>query len=250
MRKKLLILALLTTAVSATSTFADPISTPDAISDTPIIGIGSGNNAFNNISCEASDLTDNKIIDLTRATSDYMLQPGETAVITFNNSSGTIPLHIAVPEPSSPTQPVIYEITMTLYYSPDFGTEVFFRPNNTANAGQFENFIVEHGNWNWILMRSIDGVWYRGLPSDSSDFDSHAGYDPNYESDTSPYVGTIKIVYFGAKYPKHIIGETYSNLSMSLTSSIWNNTTTPWTSLGTLVWKIGISGQITIKRIS
>ncbi|MBX0311785.1 MAG: hypothetical protein JHC31_08405, partial [Sulfurihydrogenibium sp.] len=111
MKKKLFALALLTASASA---FAAPISTPVNVSDTPIIG---GNNG----TCGT--------VDLTNATSDYMLKPCETAIIRFYNQT-LVPLHVAVPEPSAPDQPVTYEITVTIYQASNTNMDTYFAPNN------------------------------------------------------------------------------------------------------------------------
>jgi hypothetical protein len=232
MKKKLFTLALLTMAASS---FAAPISTPNNLSDTPVIG-GNG-------TCGT--------VDLTNATSDYMLQPCETAVIRFNNQT-LVPLHIAVPEPSSPTQPVIYEITVTIYWVSIKNMDIDLYPNNYMYPNQFQFLTYEHGDGGWRRLNLTTNRFY---------LDTYHGI-----IDAPPYIGMFKVIYYGANYPKHMVGEAYSNLSISLTTAIWNNTTTQWTSLGTIGVKAetqldrqldineaswqNMSGQIIIKRIS
>jgi hypothetical protein len=228
MKKKLFALTLLTTA---TSSFANPISIPNNISDTPVI-IGSNSSSNNNNSSCGT-------IDLTNATSDYILQPCESAIIRVNNQQ-SVPLHIAVPEPPSPTQPVIYEITATIYQTPNTNIEIYLAPNNYSYPNQFQFLTYASG------YDTYGDIWRSN--SDTTDkfyFDTYLG-----NTDTTPYIGTFKAIYYGASYPKHMVGNAFSTLSLSLTSIIWNDTTTQWTLLGTFgSWQI-FSGQIIIKRIS
>jgi hypothetical protein len=227
MKKKLLALALLTASASA---FAAPISTPVNVNDTPIIG---GNNG----TCGT--------VDLTNATSDYELKPCETAIIRFNNQS-LVPLHIAVPEPSSPNQPVIYEITMVVYWTPGKNMDIDFLPNNSTYSNQFQILTYEHGRVGWArAWPSPTDSPPLMLITDRFYFDTYNGLE-----DTPPYIGKFEAVYYGANYPKHMIGNAFSNMSVSLTSAVWNNITTQWTSLGTFECWQSMSGQIIVKRIS
>ncbi|MCI4438146.1 MAG: hypothetical protein JHC33_15170 [Ignisphaera sp.] len=257
MKKKLLMISLLT--VTALS-FADPGSVPNNVSNMVVIS-DNGNDSSNGI------------IDLSNATSDYNLKVGETAVIRFDNQT-LIPLHIAVPEPSSPTQPVIYEITVTIYHTSGTNMDIIFLPNNNTYLNQFQfltylEYTSTDRNPFLPSLIHYSREWHResGL-TNKFYFDTVITLDD--APDTVPYTGTFKVVYYGTKYPKHMVSKAFDNLSIALTSAIWNNTTTPWTSLGTFgiennnkkndtwqqqldinntIWQ-QVSGQITIKRIS
>ncbi|MCI4435343.1 MAG: hypothetical protein JHC33_00850 [Ignisphaera sp.] len=239
MKKKLLTLALLTISVSS---LASPVSTPNNLDDTMIIGngIGNGNDSYSCVS---------RTVDLSNTTNDYMLKPCETAIIRFNNIAD-VPLHIAVPEPPSPARPVIYEITATVYWVSGAvlwgwwhtnDIDAHFSPNNSLQGGSFQILTYSYCTWN--------------CPSNSwrsSNITTGQNYwiDTCYGTgDDTPYLGTFKAIYYGAKYPKHLVGKAYSNLSIALTSIVWD-TTTPWTSLGTFgVDGQSASGQIIVKRI-
>ncbi|MCI4435342.1 MAG: hypothetical protein JHC33_00845 [Ignisphaera sp.] len=232
MKKKLLTLALLTISVSS---FADPISAPNNLNDTVVVSDSNGNNISDTGDSGSSSY---KIIDLSNVTSDYNLKVGETAVVKFNNVT-SVPLHIAVPEPSSPTQPVIYEITVTVYQASDKNIRVYFNPNNNSYQGQFKLLTYAHGDNGWVNNLTSTDRFY---------FDIYLGSN---STNTQPYIGTFKSAYYGAKYKKHMVGEVFDYYSMSLSSVVWDDVSTPWTSLGTFgMFGKNFSGQIIVKRIS
>ncbi|MCI4438145.1 MAG: hypothetical protein JHC33_15165 [Ignisphaera sp.] len=217
MKKKLLMISLLT--VTALS-FADPISNPNNVSDTPVVIGNSSNNDSN-----------------SGAASDYKLKVGETAVIRFDNVTSA-PLHIAISEPCSPAHPSIYEVTITLYYVSDKNIGFRIYPNNQSYSGQMQNLAYQsYSNYDWGRYDSTTEAFYVDLRSSNN-------------NNATPLITTLKIVYFGKKYQKRVIADSYDNLSIALTSAIWNNTTTPWTSLGTFeMFGKNFSGQIMVKRI-
>ncbi|MCI4435345.1 MAG: hypothetical protein JHC33_00860 [Ignisphaera sp.] len=224
MRKKLLILALLTTAVSATSTFADPSSAPNS-------GNGSSPAIGNN-----SDI--NKIIDLSNATSDYKLQPGEMAIIKFTDAT-TVPLHIAV-------EKGLYKL-----YANAGG--FMLAPNNTAYPGAFWlSFTGDSNN-----TQPNNYYWYP-KPTDSSYLkdSSNYFYIGNLTADgiIVAYIDTSvsKVIFqhVGIKDGKDPAdwGTTWNDDVIRSGASHWIKRK-PWTSLGTITFSKPRSGYFLIKRM-
>jgi hypothetical protein len=155
-------------------------------------------------------------VDLSNATSDYPLAIGEEAIIRFNNQQ-LVPLRIAIQEPSTPLNPVIYNIIICIYWASGNNMDFEFFPNNTTYSGQIS----------YVGFCNGDGGWGRyGATVERFWLDTYGGAD-NY-----PWFANLFAVYYGAQQPKLLYGNVFSNLSISLYSGIWNNTTTPWTSLG------------------
>jgi hypothetical protein len=172
-------------------------------------------------------------INLTSATADYLLQVGQVAYISFTNQT-PVPFHIAIPEPTSPLNPVIYEITVAvatgLYTNGIFAVY----PNNTTYSNAFSIYGIE------ITSSGSVGVWN---PTVSFFFwDIQAGY-----SDTPPLTIKATVSYFGYAYKKQIIGLGGDEAGIAINSAIWNDTSTKWSSLGSFdcLYNAGTPGAIT-----
>jgi hypothetical protein len=152
---------------------------------------------------------------LTGATSDYDLQVGEEAIIRFTNAT-SVPLRVAIQEPSNPENPVIYNIIIGIYWVSGNNMDLELFPNNTAYSGQVQSLGYRHADSGW-------GSYSSTL--DRFRIDIYGGLD------TFPFVNMFAI-YYGASQPKLLCGTAFSNLSVCLFSGIWNNMTTAWRSLG------------------
>jgi hypothetical protein len=178
-------------------------------------------------------------VDLTNATSDYMLQVGEEAIIRFNNSQ-LVPLRVAIEQPSSPLNPVIYNIVIGIYWASENNMEFDLFPNNTTYSSQITGLAYR---------QRYDGIWsgWEGA-LDRFYIDTYAGID-NY-----PWFGNLYAVYYGSSQPKLLYGTAFSNLSVCIYSGIWNNTSTAWTSLGSFRMYYGstryISGIALVRRLA
>ncbi|MBX0311204.1 MAG: hypothetical protein JHC31_05430 [Sulfurihydrogenibium sp.] len=247
MKKKLFALALLTTA---TVSFAAPVSSPNNLNDSPVIGGSNG-------TCGT--------VDLTNATSDYLLKPCETAVIKFNNQL-SVPLHIAVPEPSSPNQPVEYEVKIYVNWASGGNMDFVFLPNNKAYPGnQFTYTLINRtqnnqngttadgvNNWNPIYSdwNTQQNYYLSGFYIDT--YNNYCNPDCNTTGDRAPWFGDIKIIYNGYQKPRSFFGTFYSDRSIASYSYQWNNTQEPWSSLGSFMFVAApkyISGFAVVKRI-
>jgi hypothetical protein len=181
-------------------------------------------------------------INLTSATADYMLQPGEVAYISFTNQT-PVPFHIAIPEPSSPTTPVIYEITVAVATG-SYSNGVFaVYPNNTTYSNAFSMYGVE--------ITSSDSVSVWNPTASYFIWDIQLG-----SSDTPPITIKATVSYFGYAYKKQIMGLGGDEGGIAINSAIWNDTSTKWSSLGSFdcLNNTGTMGAITgvaiIRRIS
>jgi len=177
-------------------------------------------------------------INLTYASSDYMLQPGQVAYISFNNQS-LIPMHIAVPEPSSPANPVIYDITISVATGASSNGAFWLYPNNTS----YNNI-----SYSALEMSSASSVSLWTGPN------SYLGLDLQYgQSDTPPVTMKALVSYWGYSYPKQIVGFGADVGGLAVAGSIWNDTSTMWTSLGSFqIFYLGgnATGMIIVRRLS
>jgi hypothetical protein len=167
------------------------------------------------------------IKDLTRLSNDYPLQPGEVVKLTYNLAT-TVPLNIA-------TVPGEYELTIhgdrTITVAND--NSLILNPNNTTYSSAFSRIQVEI----FTSSQSISSI----------------------TAENSFVLGFNRV-----EYLKSIIS-TFTNSKIIGTRSLrtnttavvysgddlgtWGDTTTPWTSLGTLVFPYAQSGVIVIKRV-
>ena len=166
-------------------------------------------------------------VNLTSATADYLLQVGEVAYISFSSQS-FVPFHISIPQPTSPLNPVVYEITVVVATGSSTNGMFQVFPNNTIYSNAFPFYCVE------INSSGSVATW----SSTASVF----LWDIQYgNSDTTPISIKATVSYFGASYPKQIMGLAGDNGGISMNSAIWSDTSTSWTSLGSFAC-LNISG--------
>jgi hypothetical protein len=168
-------------------------------------------------------------VNLTNATVDYPLSVGEEAYIEFANAT-SVPLHIQ-------TQSGTY-YELDLVCSNNVGTSggvtsgIFLRPNNTTYTN---NFYYSEMFW--------------AYPSFSSSGSTYSAFRISYAiGDAKVYL----INYTSHKSIKGIDMQTGTN-DMPVVhcyASTWNDTSTPWTSLGTITFPQPTSGFILVKRIN
>ena len=170
-------------------------------------------------------------VDLTNATSDYNLQVGEEAYISFTNAT-SVPLRIATQSGT------MYE--MDVISSANVGTSgatsspTYLNPNNTtySNAFTYVEVYVTFG---------ASGPGYSTVTYSS--FRIGWGY-----SDERVYL----VNFTNHKTVRGInIATGQSNAPvMNCYVSQWNDTTTAWTSLGTFVFPQAMSGIILVRRLA
>jgi len=170
-------------------------------------------------------------INLTSATADYMLQPGEVAYISFTSAT-SVPLNIAT------TNGTYYE--MDLVSSNSVGTsswgggDIFLNPNNTTYSNAF--------NYN-ELAYITGGSSAVGGSSTFSAFRIGWGF-----SDVECTIGNFT-TYKTVKGIDTDTGTVNSPL-MHVYGTQWNDTTTSWTSLGTITFPQQTSGYVLVRRLA
>lgn len=158
-------------------------------------------------------------VDLTNATSDYMLQVGEEAIIYFTNATN-VPLHIQ-------TDLGLY----WLYTQSGCG----LLPNNTSYSSKFYST-----NW---------GMSYNGSATSTNS----SGINTNYFYLGNPS-GTGTIISYidtsGAKViTQHASSFSDNPYSVRHYASHWSSPVS-WTSLGTITFLQSSSGYILVRRLA
>jgi hypothetical protein len=231
MKGKFGVIALLLSSL----TFAAPVSTPSTLNDTPIISGGSG-------TCGR--------IDLTYATSDYMLKPCEEAVYRYSNPTDTtiyIPLHIAT-EPNA-----VYEIKIIdtgLFPTWDRGHTALC-PNNQSFPYAFRSVaFLSHETW----LRTYGSVIWHYPPFDlifSTPMMAFSYLPGCFYIDKFPGGIASAIVSIGNRvmmWDSAFDDSSGMQTVRFVGATRWLNKVTPWTSLGTIVTTLK-SGVIIVKRI-
>ena len=181
------------------------------------------------ISILSSSSSGNRV-DLTNVITDFNLQVGQEAYIAFNNVT-SVPLHIAT---SSGTY---YEIDLVtsnnVGTSGGSGNPILLNPNNTTYLSAFTYVSI---------FRSAADTSDSGSSANSNAFIIGYGI-----SDTRVYITNFtsnkstRVFYFQT-------GFSYSP-SITINVSSWNDTTTAWTSLGTITFPQSSSGYILVRRL-
>jgi len=169
-----------------------------------------------------------KRVDLSNATEDYALEVGEIAYISFTDAT-QVPLHIATPNNSYYELHVIPSNTGGASGGTD--GNVYLYPNNTTYSGAF--YSAE--------------IW-----RDASAF-SHS-----YPQNSAFVIGrafsaitawiTNRTQYKNVRALLDYYGISNTWPAVRAISSDWRDTTTEWTSLGTIVFPQSTAGEILVFR--
>lgn len=168
------------------------------------------------------------IISLDGLTSDYELQIGETAVLNYSNAT-SVPLHVKTVEGE-------YKLSIqgdkTLTASTN-GSGALLLPNNTTSSTfqTYQPYIKSDSNYGMVAFNSESGF--------------RIGQDIIEFSESIISTKTKGKGIFSKALTKN---STSVGVSMTPSGS-WSDTTTPWTSLGTITFPSAQSGKITIRRI-
>jgi len=169
-----------------------------------------------------------EVVNLTGASSDRLLLAGETAVIDFTSAT-SVPLHIQTVEG-------LYEIDIM---SNTAGTvtndsAITLSANNTTYSNAFHNFY--HGS-------SSANSHIIGGNSDSSSI---------ILAYSLPYQITSRITTRTASKSSVSEGFTKSTSGKNMVKYIcdWDDSTTAWTSLGTVTLPFAQSGKIVVHRVA
>ena len=169
-------------------------------------------------------------IDLTNANEDYELQRGQEAVIDFANAT-EVPLHIATYDDT------FYE--MDLLPSNPGGTSgavdslTFLLPNNTTYNKAF----------------TCVAIW-RDVSAGGSGALTYSSFRIGCNFACSRCYILNRTVYKNIRGIVDRYGKSIYYPSLSVFSTDWRDTTTPWTSLGTIIFPQQSSGRILVRRLN
>jgi len=170
-----------------------------------------------------------KRIDLTNATEDYFLKVGEEAYISFSGVT-QVPLHIATQDGTYYEMHIIPANTGGT--TGGASAPIYLYPNNTTYSGAFyyaevyrNPSILGHAYVQYSALRigyafSCITAW---ITNRTQYKNVHGIFDPYGASGTYPSLTTF--------------------------STDWRDTTTEWTSLGTIVFPQSTSGEILVRRL-
>jgi hypothetical protein len=169
-------------------------------------------------------------VDLTNASSDYNLQVGQLAYISFSNAT-SVPLHIAT---SSGTSYELY-----LASSNNMGTSgataggILLNPNNTTYSSAF----LTRG----VYVSSSGSA--SGTAVSYSSFYIGFGLSHLYAKITNITTAKTVVTNFVNW------GDSNDIATIDIFANSWNDTTTAWTSLGTITFPQSTSGYVLVRRL-
>jgi len=187
-------------------------------------------NIFNELSrmglLSVSHISD--VVNLTGASTDYELQVGQIAYISFSDAT-QVPLRIASPNNSYYELHIIPSNTGGTSGGTD--ANVFLYPNNTTYSNAF--YSAE--------------IWRDGSAMSSSYPQNSAFVIGRAFSTITAWI-TNRTQYKNVRSVLDYYGISNTYPAMRVISSDWRDTTTEWTSLGTIVFPQSTSGEILVFR--
>jgi len=167
-------------------------------------------------------------INLSSQTTDYLLEPGQVGVVSFSSQS-LIPLNVAVPQPSSPLNPVMYELEVFIVpVSTWTGLPFMLYPNNTTYQSQFQDT-------SFMIGEVVGNLGPTNISYTTTPYSYVNWYTlPSGWSQGGPVIVKATISYAGASYMPQITGITGALYGVSLHNTNWFNNGTSWTSLGSI----------------
>jgi len=170
-----------------------------------------------------------KRIDLTNATEDYFLKVGEEAYISFSNVT-QVSLHIATQDGTYYEMHIIAgNVGGTNGATPAY---IFLYPNNRTYSNAFYSALM-----------------WRSESSHNSSYVSESGFIlASYYSNVLAWI-TNRTQYKNTRSFLDLYGYSGTYPNVRFVSSDWRDTTTEWTSLGTVVFPQSTSGEILVRRL-
>ena len=169
-----------------------------------------------------------KRVDLTGATEDYFLKVGEEAYISFSNVM-QVPLHIATQDGTYYEMHIIPSNTggMTGGLAP-----IYLYPNDTTYSGAF--YYAE---------------FYRHANLFNNYYQQHSAFRIGWAFSCITTWVTNRTQYKNVRGIYDIYGTSTGYPCLTVFSTDWRDTTTAWTSLGTVVFPQSTSGEILVRRL-
>ena len=168
-------------------------------------------------------------IDLSSATTDYLLQPYFTAVINFSNAT-EVPLHIATPSDSYYELHIIPSNTGGTSGATD--SPIYLYPNNTTYTNAF--WVAEY----W---RNSNGL--------ASAYTNISAFKVGQAFSAIVAWITNRTQYKNVRAITDVYGISTGWATIRPMSTDWHDTSTSWTSLGTIVFPQNSSGTIIVFRL-
>ena len=169
-------------------------------------------------------------VNLTSATADYLLEVGEVAYISFSNAT-SVPLNIATENGT------YYE--MDLVMSNSSGTTsgtsgwVLLNPNNTSYSSAFQDArVISYYGGSSSSVNDTDNGFVIGIAIVST-----RAHITNFTQNKNT---------FSTYFLTGITSSPYIEVSACL----WADTTTSWTSLGTITFPQASSGFVLVRRLA
>jgi len=176
-----------------------------------------------------SDVYTFRRVDLTNATSDYELQVGEEAYISFSNAT-SVPLRIAT---QSGTYYECHLICSNAYDESANFDPIFLNPNNT----QYTNAFV----YATIYRNSIDLGHH---------YSTYSAFRCGWLFSNCTFFITNFTQYKNVKGVYDVYGSSIDTPTIVVFSTDWKDSTTVWTSLGTITFPQPTSGYILVRRLA
>ena len=176
-----------------------------------------------------------RILDLTGSAVPYLLQPGETAKIVFNNVT-SLPLNIITEEGLYDLR-IVGDVTVAVTN----GNSAYLQPNNSpVTAGQIDySRVASPGTTGTVGTQTLNG--YTDGNS-LTGFILSSGVAILSIAHISTYTKCKSMKLFFSVRPT---STTYTDYTALL---VWMESTTPWISLGTLTFPFAQSGSIIVTR--
>ena len=170
-----------------------------------------------------------KRIDLTNATEDYFLKVGEEAYISFSDVT-QVPLHIATQDGTYYEMHIVPSNTGETNVGA--GAPIHLYPNNTTYPGAI--YYAE-------VYRSLYGLGHS--------YSQRSAFRIGWVFSSATVWITNRTQYKNVRGIQDTYGLTCDYPTVIVYSNDWRDTTTPWTSLGTVVFPYSASGEILVRRL-
>jgi len=175
-------------------------------------------------------------INNTGASSDIVLPVGQAAYIDISAAT-TVPLHIACNDKQS------YEMEFRFLGNTGSSSGTVLLPNNTSHT----NFFAWEQQYNISSTPYANSGYANGFVLSGADSRSRKIF-------ISTSTACKSIASMGCSYISSSQGISIDTLASSWQASASNNTisdtTTPWTSLGTVTFPVATTGRLAIRRAS
>jgi hypothetical protein len=188
-----------------------------------------------NLSVDVKKLNENVLqlnfptVDLSSTTTDYLLQPYTAAVINFSDVNN-VPLHIATPADSYYELHIIPSNTGGTSGATD--SPIYLLPNNTTYTNAF--WVAEY----W---RNSNGL--------ASAYTNISAFKFGQAFSAIVAWITNRTQYKNVRAITNVYGISTGWATIRPMSTDWRDTTTSWTSLGTIVFPQNSSGTIIVFRL-